>query len=384
MTTTVKAKENTLVVLQLTGGNDFMDTIIPYTNGIYYDSRPTLATDQNDVLPFTNELAFHPAFASLKKLYDEDKVAIIQGIGYENSSRSHFRAMDIMHTCEPIKIGTQGWLGRAIQEIDPQKKNVLTGVNIGRGLPRAMTLSGVPVASVGDLDNYGLMTSIEDAAYRSNMLDNFKNLYTQAIGSGPVSDFLGRTGNDILSSAELLKDVPGRYESTVEYANNSIAKSLRDVARIHTADMGTRIFYVQHGGYDTHADQGPNHPRLLKELGDAVYDFMQDLQEHDAAEEVTILIFTEFGRRMRDNGSGTDHGAGGGAFIVGESINGGLYGEYPPLDPSEWQDGENLKFTVDFRGVYATVLEQCLGLDPEPMVFGSYEQLKPYRNGSTE
>jgi len=227
------------------------------------------------------------------------------------------------------------------------------------------------------------MTSIEDATYRSNMLDNFKNLYTQAIGSGPVSDFLGRTGNDILSSAELLKDVPQRYESTVEYANNPIAKSLRDVARIHTADMGTRIFYVQHGGYDTHADQGPNHPRLLKELGDAVYDFMQDLREHDASEEVTILIFTEFGRRMRDNGSGTDHGAGGGAFIVGERINGGLYGEYPPLDPSEWQDGENLKFTVDYRGVYATVLEQCLGLDPEPMVFGSYEQLKPYRNDST-
>ena len=114
MTTTVKAKENTLVVLQLTGGNDFMDTIIPYTNGIYYDSRPTLATDQKDVLPFNDELAFHPAFASLKKIYDENKVAIIQGVGYENSSRSHFRAMDIMHTCEPIKIGTQGWLGRAI------------------------------------------------------------------------------------------------------------------------------------------------------------------------------------------------------------------------------------------------------------------------------
>ena len=380
MTTTVKAKENTLVVLLLTGGNDFMDTIIPYTNGIYYDSRPTLATDQNDVLPFTNELAFHPAFASLKKLYDEDKVAIIQGIGYENSSRSHFRAMDIMHTCEPIKIGTQGWLGRAIQEIDPQKKNVLTGVNIGRGLPRAMTLTGVPVASVGDLDNYGLMTSIEDAAYRSNMLDNFKNLYTQAIGSGPVSDFLGRTGNDILSSAELLKDVPSRYESTVEYANNSIAKSLRDVARVHLAGVGTRIFYTQHGGYDTHATQLANHPRLLGEVTGAIMDFFQDLKDHNASEAVVMLVFTEFGRRIKDNGSGTDHGSGGGAFLIGDRVRGGLYGQYPSLEFDQLTNGEDLGFNVDFRSVYTTLLEQWMGLDAVPLVNGKYDQLNPFLN----
>ena len=154
---------------------------------------------------------------------------------------------------------------------------------------------------------------------------------------------MGRGGNDILSSADLLKDVPASYESTVEYADNPIAKSLRDVARIHTAEKGTRVFYVQHGGYDTHADQGPNHPRLLKELSGAVNDFLQDLRDHNASENVSILVFTEFGRRMIDNGSGTDHGAGGGAFLIGEKVNGGLYGDYPSLDPSEWQDGENLK-----------------------------------------
>jgi len=377
MNTAVK-NDNTIVVVQLTGGNDFMDTIIPYTNGIYYDSRPTLSINQDDVLPIDETLGFHPAARSLKNLFDDGKVAVIQGVGYENSSRSHFRAMDIMHTCEPDKVGTQGWLGRTIQEIDPHQENVLTGVNIGRGLPRSMALSGVPVTSIGDLDNYGLMTSVDNMKWRTAILDNFKDIYTQAIGTGPVSDFLGRTGNDILRSADLLKDVPSNYESTVEYAENPIAKSLRDVARIHTADMGTKVFYVQHGGYDTHADQGPNHPRLLTELTDALSDFMDDLREHNASENISILVFTEFGRRMRDNGSGTDHGAGGGAFLIGDTVKGGLYGDYPSLEPSEWQDGENLKFNVDFRSVYATALEQWLGVDSRPMVFGSYEQLKVY------
>lgn len=377
MSTAVK-NDNTIVVVQLTGGNDFMDTIIPYTNGIYYDSRPTLSINQDDVLPIDETLGFHPAARSLKNLFDDGKVAVIQGVGYENSSRSHFRAMDIMHTCEPEKVGTQGWLGRTIQEIDPHQENVLTGVNIGRGLPRSMALSGVPVTSIGDLDNYGLMTSVDNMKWRTAILDNFKDIYTQAIGTGPVSDFLGRTGNDILRSADLLKDVPSNYESTVEYAENPIAKSLRDVARIHTADMGTKVFYVQHGGYDTHADQGPNHPRLLTELTNALSDFMDDLREHNASENISILVFTEFGRRMRDNGSGTDHGAGGGAFLIGDTVKGGLYGDYPSLEPSEWQDGENLKFNVDFRSVYATALEQWLGVDSRPMVFGSYEQLKVY------
>ena len=377
MSTAVK-NDNTIVVVQLTGGNDFMDTIIPYTNGIYYDSRPTLSINQDDVLPIDETLGFHPAARSLKNLFDDGKVAVIQGVGYENSSRSHFRAMDIMHTCEPDKVGTQGWLGRTIQDIDPHQENVLTGVNIGRGLPRAMALSGVPVTSIGDLDNYGLMTSVDNMKWRTAILDNFKDIYTQAIGTGPVSDFLGRTGNDILRSADLLKTVPSNYESTVEYAENPIAKSLRDVARIHTADMGTKVFYVQHGGYDTHADQGPNHPRLLTELTDALSDFMDDLREHNASENISILVFTEFGRRMRDNGSGTDHGAGGGAFLIGDTVKGGLYGDYPSLEPSEWQDGENLKFNVDFRSVYATALEQWLGMESQPMVFGSYEQLKVY------
>ena len=172
-----------------------------------------------------------------------------------------------------------------------------------------------------------------------------------------------------------LKRTPVKYSSDVEYADDSIAKSLRDVVRVHTAGMGTRIFYTSHGGYDTHSNQMPTHPKLLAELSGAIMDFFQDLRDHDATEEVVMLVFTEFGRRMQDNGSGTDHGSGGGAFIIGDRVKGGLYAEYPSLDPSQWENGEDLKHTIDFRGVYATVLEQWLGVDPGPIVGGTFEQV---------
>ncbi|MAQ48547.1 MAG: hypothetical protein CL720_02365, partial [Chloroflexi bacterium] len=160
---------------------------------------------------------------------------------------------------------------------------------------------------------------------------------------------------------------------------NSIAKALRDVVRVHTAGLGTRVFYTQHGGYDHHAQEMPAHDRLMGELSQAIKDFMADLEEHNASEEIVVLVFSEFGRRMKDNGSGTDHGSGGGAFIIGDRVNGGLYSEYPSIDPSEWLNGEDLKHTFDYRGVYGTLLEQHLGLDPTEIVLGNFEQLSPFK-----
>jgi uncharacterized protein (DUF1501 family) len=306
------------------------------------------------------------------------KVAIVQGIGYPNSSRSHFRGMDVWHTCEPHRISTEGWLGKTLQEIDPQHEHVLTGVSIGRGLPRAMAKAGVPVTSVAELDHYGMMTGIEQEQERLETLDIFKEMYAPAVGSGLVMDYLSQTGLDVLKGADMIKKAPETYQSTVEYPNNPIAKSLKDVARVHLADLGTRIFYTQHGGYDTHANEVPTHPRLVDELSGALRAFMQDLWEHDAAEEVAILVFTEFGRRVRDNGSGTDHGSGGGAFLIGERIKGGLYAEYPSLEPSQQLYGEDLRHTFDYRGVYATLLEQWLEVEAAPIVGGTYEQLQPF------
>jgi len=176
----------------------------------------------------------------------------------------------------------------------------------------------------------------------------------------------------------MLGDVASNYQSTVEYADNSIAKSLKDVARIHLNGLGTRVFYTNHGGYDTHANEMPSHPKLMADLSGAISDFLDDLEQHDESENVAILVFTEFGRRMRDNGSGTDHGSGGGAFLFGKNVKGGLYSEYPSLDPSDWEHGEDLKHTIDFRGIYGTVLEQWLDLDAKPIVKGEFEQIKPF------
>ena len=375
-----ESKEKVLVVIQLTGGNDFMNTIVPYTNGHYYDARKKVVIRQDEVIPINDTLAFNPNNAALKPLFDDGKLGIIQGIGYPNANRSHFRGMDILHTCEPDKVGTEGWLGLAVREMDPNQENVLTGVNIGRGLTRAMSVAGVPVTSIGDIDGYGVMNDVEKAHLRDRSIQAFKNIYGQAIGSGPVSEYIGKTGIDILKGADMLSDVANSYSSSVEYADNPIAKSLKDVARIHLAGLGTRVFYTNHGGYAHHANEMLAHPGLMRDLSGAIADFIDDLEEHDAAEEVAILVFTEFGRRMRDNGSGTDHGSGGGAFLIGKNIKGGFYSEYPSLEPSEWEHGEELKHTIDFRGIYATLLEQWLGVESSPIVRGHYEQINPFLN----
>lgn len=371
-------KDPVLVIVQLSGGNDFMNTIIPYTHGIYYDSRPVVGLKPEEVLPLHDTLAWNPHTAPLKAMYDAGNVAIVQGIGYPDSNRSHFRAMDIWHTCEPLTIGTEGWGGRVIRELDPRGQNVLTGVSVGKGLPRAMAVAGVPVTSFDNLDTYGLLTGIADERQRSEALEIFKGMYGSTVGSGIVMDYLAQTGLNVMRGTDELKKAKALYSSTVEYADNGIARSLRDVARVHLAGLGTRVFYTQHGGYDNHANEVPAHPKLLADLSGAISSFFQDLRAHNASEEVTMLVFTEFGRRIRDNASGTDHGTGGGAFIIGDRVKGGLYAEYPSLHPSRWVHGEDLEHTIDFRGIYGTVLEQWMGLDPTAIVGGKFEQIHPY------
>ena len=370
-----------LVVVQLTGGNDFMNTLVPYSNGTYHDSRPTVRISEEEVLPINDNFGFYDKAAPLKELYDQGKMAVIQGVGYPNSDRSHFRGMDIVHTCEPISIGTEGWVARAVRQLDPSKQNVLTCINIGRGLPRAMAAPGVTVTSVGNLDNCGLMTGLAEHGHRDHALSLFEKTYVPVMTEGHegvVMDYLAQTGMDVIEGADRLSVVPSNYSSDVEYPDNPIGNSLRDVARIHLADMGTRIFYTSHGGYDYHSNQVPTHARLMAELSGAISAFYKDLEAHSAGNNVVMLVFTEFGRRIKDNGSGTDHGSGGGSYIIGNAVKGGLYADYPSLNPNEWLNGEDLSHTIDFRGVYGTLLEQWLDLDAIPIVGGTFEQIQPF------
>ena len=369
-------KDPVLVVLQLAGGNDALNTVVPYGNPKYYDHRKTVVVPEDQVLPINDEIGFNPSMGPMKKLYDEGHMAIVQGVGYPTGSRSHFRSMDIWHTCEPQKIGDEGWLGRAVRDLDPKAENVLTAVNFGRGLPRALVAPGVPAASVGDLETYGVLTGIDDVDQRLKALDVFSKVYTPMIGQGEVNDYLAHTGLDALKGADILSSAPGMYSSTVEYGNDTVSQYMRNIVQTHLAGFGTRVLYTTapYNSFDTHAGQLAAHTRLWSETSRAVGDFYDDLQEHNAGQDVLLLVFTEFGRRVKDNGSGTDHGAGGHCFIIGEQVKGGLYGEYPSLDADKLDDGD-LQFNTDFRSVYSTILEKWMGLDAKPIVNGEFEQM---------
>ena len=369
-------KDPVLVVLQLAGGNDALNTVIPYGNPKYFDHRKNVVVPEDQVLPINDQIGFNPSMGPMKKLYDEGHMAVIQGVGYPTGSRSHFRSMDIWHTCEPTKIGDEGWLGRVVRDLDPKAENVLTAVNFGRGLPRALVAPGVPAASVGDLETYGVLTGIDDVDQRLKALDVFSKVYTPMIGQGEVNDYLAHTGLDALKGADILSSAPGMYSSTVEYGNDTVSQYMRNIVQTHLAGFGTRVLYTTapYNSFDTHAGQLAAHTRLWSETSRAVGDFYDDLQEHNAGEDVMLLVFTEFGRRVKDNGSGTDHGAGGHCFIIGEKVNGGLYGEYPSLDAEKLDEGD-LQFNTDFRSVYTTILEKWMGLDAKPIVNGEFEQM---------
>ena len=373
---TTKDKAPVLVVLQLTGGNDYMNTVVPYSDPHYYDSRKILHIPEDEVLKLDDQVGLNPVMGPVKEIYDQGNMAIIHGVGFDNYSRSHFRQMDIWHTAEPDKVGSEGWLGRAVRQIDPEGENPVTAVNIGHGLPRAMVAPGVSVASVADLSSYGMLTGIEQEDKRTKMLERFANMYSPAIGSGATQElmsYLGQTGQDALKGADMLKAATLGYSSDVEYAAGGVGASLRDVAMIHMADLGTRIFYTEQGGYDTHASQAPNHTKLWTEASKAIADFWDDLREHDADENVVMFIFSEFGRRVRENGTGTDHGAAGVSFAIGPGVKGGIYGEYPEVRPEALKEGDLVQ-NQDFRGVYTTVLEDLLKLDPIPVVNGQFEK----------
>ena len=374
---TATKKDPVLVILQLTGANDPLSTVVPYTNPHYHDARPNVGIAADRVLPINDTLGFNPNVGAVKDLWEQGKVAIIQGIGYENSPRSHFRSMDIWHTCEPDKVGTEGWVGRVIRDLDPNGSNVLKGINVGQGLPRAMALKGVPVTSVSDLESYGVLTDVplvDSQAERERMLDIFSRIYSPTIGSGPVMDYLSQTGRNVLDGADVLKTAPDKYSSSVEYAASPIAKALKTVAQVHLADLGAQVFYTQHGSFDTHFNQVMMHTRLWTDVGQAIGNFFDDLREHDASDNVVMMLFTEFGRRVKDNGTGTDHGAGGVAFVIGDPVQGGLYGTYPSLAPEDLTQGD-LAPSYDFRGFYASLCERWLGIDSAPIVGGAYEQM---------
>ena len=364
------------VVLQLSGGNDFMSTVIPYNDPHYFEYRKTVGIPEDDALHIDGGYAFHPSMGSIKNLWDEGKVAIFPGTGYPSPNRSHFRSMDIWHTANPEALSSDGWLGKTIRDLDPQKENVVTGVSFGSGLPRAMYLSGTPAISVSELEGYGLLTDLAGRQQRQ-AIKAFTRMYApeEFEEADVVWDHLGQTGIDALTGADMLKTAPPAYTSSVEYANDALSQSLKGIAQVHLSGIGTRIFYAQLGGFDVHGAQIQTQQTLLQNVSRSVGDFFDDLRENDGSQEVIMMIFSEFGRRIKDNGNGTDHGSGGGTLLIGDRVKGGFYDPYPSLAPEDQLDGD-MHFSHDFSSIYSTVLEQWLGLNPVPIVNGAFDQFE--------
>ena len=367
-------KNRKIVVVQLSGGNDYLNCVVPYTDPRYMDSRRNVHISEDQVIPLDNGLGLNPGMQPIKDLYQQGKVAIVHGVGYPTPNRSHFRSMDIWHTAEPTKVGDEGWLGNAINQMHPDGDNVVAAINFGAGLPRALVAKGAPVASVTDLENYGLMNHISIQEQRNEALEVFRNMYTQALGSGPVMDFLSQTGLDALRGADIISTVTQKYSSTVEYASNSFAKSMKGAAQVLQADIGTRICYTQHGSFDGHTNGLALQEQLWRDVSGGIYDFYTDMKEHNQADDVLIFAFSEFGRRVKDNGNGTDHGSGGVAFLIGDGVQGGHYGEYPSLDEDKLLEGD-LEFSLDFRSLYTEILEDWLEVDARPIVKSEYAKV---------
>ena len=369
-------KDPVLAVLSLSGGNDGIHTVIPYANPLYRDFRPSLFVPEDQVLKLNDEVGLNPSMGPLKKLWDEGKLAIFLGIGYPNPSYSHFRSMDIWHTCEPDKVGTEGWLGKVLADLDPNKENVLTGVNFGRGLPRALAKEGVPVASVGNLETYGLLSGIQGEE-RNDALDVFGQMYAPTIGTGYAMDYIRSTGIDALKGADILATAPHMYTSNVEYSSTVVGQYMKNIAQTHLADFGTRVLFTTspYNGFDTHAAEATAHAALWSDVSNNVETFFADLRDHGKAENTLLFMFSEFGRRIFDNGSGTDHGAASVAFAVGDKVKGGIYGVYPSMERSDHIEGGNLAPTMDFRQVYATIVEDWFGQDSVPVIGGNFEKI---------
>ncbi len=374
---TLSGNSNLLVIIQLNGGNDGLNTVIPYGNGLYYDARPKLAVPPTDVLVLNDQLGLHPKCTSLKRLYDAGRVAIVQGVGYPNANRSHFRSTDIWMTANPDTVEKTGWLGRYLDESIARFHGVkLPAANIGGTLPLTLVGEKVVVPSIASLESYQFLTDARYPQEREQRLQLFRAINGQPFENAYV-EYLAQTGIGAQQSAAELQTAVKKYHSTVEYPKDPFAQGLRLIAQIIAGGIGTQILYVTIGGFDTHAEQNTarvNHPMLLDTVDKGLDAFYQNISQMGVADNIVMMTFSEFGRRVRENGSlGTDHGTAAPMLILGNRVKGGLHGEYPSL--TKLDDNGDLIYTVDFRSVYATILEDWLGADAQAVLGRKFEKL---------
>jgi uncharacterized protein (DUF1501 family) len=355
---TADQNDHILVVVELAGGNDGLNTLIPFENDVYHKNRPVLRIPKENILPLTDQLGLHPAAPGLAELFKAGKLAIVQGVGYPNPDRSHFRSAEIWHTGSTAPTApSAGWLGRILDHQLVPNDERLRGLSLADYLPIALQAEKVAVPVITQLEQAAGADSPQQKLLRQLST-------TPATAEEPIG-YLRRQAAAAYFAVEQLRKKSASFQSNVEYPGD-LGKQLRRAAEIISADLGIRLLYVSQAGYDTHRDQSTEHPKILGELSGALAAFQKDLEDHKMADNVLVLVISEFGRRVQENASGgTDHGAGSCLFLLGTRIKGGLAGSYPSL---EKLDEGDLFHTVDFRSVYATLMEKWLGCPAEKLL----------------
>ncbi|MCE9529518.1 MAG: DUF1501 domain-containing protein [Planctomycetes bacterium] len=367
MPTTQMSRDNILVVVQMSGGNDGLNTVIPFTNDEYYKARPVIGI-KDQKLKLNDQFMLNPAMIGFKDLYDQGQLAIINGCGYPSPSRSHFRSMEIWQTAAPEKQETLGWLGHYIDHALRGSQSMLKAVNIGQELPRALVADGMPVPSIQSINDFSFKLD-KNSQFDAKMEDQIIRECNAVRNDSPALEYLSRQATNAIIETDNIRKVASNYKSEVRYPKG-LGEQLRTIAQLINGNFGTRVFYVQCGGFDTHGNQFGGHGQVLANVTNAIAAFQNDLAEKGLTDKVTTMCFSEFGRRVQQNGSnGTDHGAAGPMFMIGGKVKGGIHADYPSLTDL---DGGDLKYTVDFRKVYATILDKWLAADSNAVLGGKF------------
>jgi uncharacterized protein (DUF1501 family) len=354
-----KSDDRILVVIQLDGGNDGINTVVPFRDPGYAEHRAELRLADDRLIKLTDDVALHPSLRGMADLFESSRLAIVQGVGYPNPNRSHDVSMAIWQTArfDPLEHKTFGWIGRALDQAE--RDGGPASILIGDG--------ELPQAVIGRRSIASNFTRLEDMVPQRG---GPRVADVKGKATGNLGDFVRRTTLDAYTTAELLNDVARKPDSAGRYPATELAQRLQLISRLIQAGMSTRVYYAVQSSYDTHSAQAPTHSRLLRELADATRSFLDDLRDCGLADRVLVLCFSEFGRRVQENASeGTDHGTAGPVFLAGPGVKPGLHGTTLSLTDL---DAGDLKMSVDFRSVYATILEQWLALDSQAVLDGQF------------
>jgi uncharacterized protein (DUF1501 family) len=361
------AEDRVLVVVNFQGGNDGLNTIVPFSDPAYYRYRPSLGIPAGDVLPLDGQVGLNPQLRALKDLYDKGMVAIVQGVGYPKPDLSHFRSSEIWQTAAPDAYLATGWLGRYLDAAALPPANLFNAVALADILPAALVGEHIDVPAIAGARGYGL-ASDRTIANRDAFHDMVVS--TDVPFQSPYLAHVAEIEDHAQRGGEELPKLTAGYTTSVTYPATNLGRGLALAAQIIGSKLGTRVLYVQHGSFDTHATQRQTQDRLLAEFAEATSAFFADLAAHGSERRVLLMTFSEFGRRVAENGSrGTDHGTAAPVFLIGGAIKGGVIGTHPSLD--DLDDG-NLRFATDFRGVYATVLETWFNRLSAPILNGRF------------